>query len=115
MPFPTYRDIEAGSSWPERKTLARIAETLGVAEGRLFVDPDAPPTREQILARVTEALDALREPRGKPAETPREPALSPARRELLDALSTWEEDEVELLVKSARIGALPAEQKPRKK
>jgi len=43
IPFPTYRDIERGRSWPERKNLAAIARTLGVPESHLFLDPDLAP------------------------------------------------------------------------
>jgi transcriptional regulator with XRE-family HTH domain len=66
LAWPTYRDIESGKSWPERKNLAAIASTLGVPESRLFADPDLipTPTNKQILEAINEALmerDMLRD------------------------------------------------------
>lgn len=58
LPFPTYRDIEEGRSWPERKNIAAIARTLDVPETRLFADPEyiPTPTNKDILDAISVAL-----------------------------------------------------------
>lgn len=58
IPFPTYRSIEAGKSWPEKSNVEKIARALGVAEWELFRHPstEALPAKVELL-RLVAALD----------------------------------------------------------
>lgn len=59
IPFPTYREIESGNSWPERKNLLLIAAALGVPETQFFRDPKDTSAKLELF-EVVAALDELK-------------------------------------------------------